>query len=1205
MSFIHLHVHSHYSLLDGLGRPKQIVSRAKEMGANAVALTDHGSMYGAIEFYKEAKEAGIKPIVGCEMYVAPRGLEDKISKLDSSPYHLILLAKNAEGYQNLMKITSLGHLKGFYYKPRIDKENLKKYSKGLIATSACIAGEIARHLLSDDLTSAEKALKEYKDIFGEDFYIELQDHPEIREQAIANERLIALAKKTNTPMIVACDAHYVHKADREAHDVLVCVQTGRTVDDPSRMIYNGDFSMRDGDELAKVFKDVPEAIENTQKIADMCDLEIPFEENLLPIFEIEGGKSPDQYLRELCLAGLENRYPKADADERKALNERLDYELSVISKMGFSSYFLIVSDYVKWAKEAGVMVGPGRGSAAGALVTYVTYITDVDPIRYGLLFERFLNPDRLEMPDIDLDFADHRRQEVLDYIVKRYGEQRVAGIITFGTMAARAAVRDVGRALGMAYGEVDAIAKVVPPPVQGRHIPLEKSVVDCAELKDFYQKDPRAKRLLDMAMKLEGTVRHAGQHASAFVISKDELVCYVPLQMAQKEGVKQVTQYSMYPVAELGLLKMDFLGLKNLTTIERALEIIEAVTGDKIDVYNLPLDDKKTFELLGKAETTGIFQLESSGMKRYIKELKPSSVDDVAVMVALYRPGPMQFIDSFIARKNGRESVEYPHEMTKSALEVTYGIPVYQEQVMQISKDMAGFTGAEADKLRKAMGKKIAALMAEMKVKFIKGSIKNGVSEQDSEKVFSMLQDFAAYGFNKSHAVCYAMIAYQTAYLKAHYPECFMAALLTSDLDDIERIAIEIEECERMGIKVLPPDVNESFVDFGVVKETGNIRYGLSAIKNIGEVPSRVIYRERKARGPYKSFEDFVDRLTKTDVEGAPQEPGRTALNKKVLESLAKSGAFDGMIERNKVLQGMEIITKRIQDTSKQIKSSQIGLFGEVLSGDIEVGKLDLPEVEEATQNQRLTWEKELLGIYLTEHPLKEIGEKLKDVTSCGLGELDLSMENKRLKLGGLITTVKKITTRSGSPMVFATLEDATGKAEALIFPRLLENTGELWQADKLILLDGKISTKDNEVKIIVESAQELDFENKKYSKATKIEKASKPSGSVVTVDHEEDEIVEIDLSQESEQESLEDLVKKNRQEKKVVFEFQGSIYVILKEKTTKDTLMKLKELFEKNTGDMPLVLAFSENGSAKFVKTKTKISFAKNLDEEIVSILS
>ena len=592
-------------------------------------------------------------------------------------------------------------------------------------------------------------------------------------------------------------------------------------------------------------------------------------------------------------------------------------------------------------------------------------------------------------------------------------------------------------------------------------------------------------------------------------------------------------------------------------------------------------------------------------MQRYIKELKPTTIDEVAVMVSIYRPGPMQFVAPYIARKWGREKVSYPHPLTENALKPTYGLPIYQEQVMQIAKDMAGFTGGEADKLRKAMGKKIAKLMAEMKKKFISGAQKKGVTEREATDVFSQLEDFAAYGFNKSHGVCYAVIAYQTAYLKANFPESFMAALLTSDLDDIERIAIEIGECDRMGIKVLPPDVNESFVDFGVVKDTGNIRFGLAAIKNIGEVPSRVIYRERKARGPYKSFEDFIDRLTKTDVEGAPQEQGRTILNKKVLEALAKSGAFDSMIERNRVLEGMEIIVKRVQDTTKQIKSSQIGLFGEVLSGDIEVGKLDLPEVPAATQSQRLSWEKELLGIYLTDHPLKEIGEQLKKVTSCGLGELGLSMENKRLHLGGLITSVKKITTRSGAPMAFVSLEDATGKAEALIFPKLLENTGDLWQSDKVVLIKGKISTKDNEIKVIADSAEELDFKNKKYSAAVKVRSDKPAEGDVVvTVDTEADEIVEIDLSDETEVETLEQICKKNRAQGTVFFQANEEAIVVLHEKTPKDVLLSLKEVFEANQGKLRVVLAFAQNGDIKFVKTKTRIAFSKKIEAEVLNII-
>jgi len=1222
INFVHLHVHSHYSLLDGLGTPEQIVLRAKEMGMDSVAITDHGSMYGAIEFYKAAKAAEIKPIVGCEMYVSPRSMTEKVSKLDSSPYHLILLAKNLEGYINLMKITSLGHLEGFYYKPRIDKEHLKKLSKGLIATSACIAGEIPRMLLGNDEESAKRVLGEYKEIFGDDFYLELQDHPEIREQGIANEKLIKLAKETNTPLTVACDAHYIRTSDHGAHDVLICVQTGKTVDDPNRMTYDGDFSLRDPKELAEAFKEVPEALENTQKIADMCNLEIPFEENLLPTFKIESDQTPDEYLREQCLKGLPERYPQATDEEKKGLMERLDYELGVIMKMGFSSYFLIVADYVRWSKENRIMVGPGRGSAAGALVTYLTYITDVDPIRYGLLFERFLNPDRLEMPDIDLDFADHRRAEVLGYITEKYGEEHVAGIVTFGTMAARAAVRDVGRALGMPYAEVDQISKVVPPPVQGRHIPLEKSVKDSPELREFYTKDPKAKRLLDMAMKLEGTVRHAGQHASAFVITEDPLVCYVPLQQGQKEGVSQVTQYSMYPVAELGLLKMDFLGLSNLTTVERALDIIEAVHGTKIDIFNLPVDDTKTFQLLGRGEGVGVFQFESSGMRRYIKELKPTSIDDVAVMVALYRPGPMQFIDTFIARKNGKEAITFPHEMTKKALEVTYGIPVYQEQVMQISKDMAGFTGGEADKLRKAMGKKIAKLMAEMKVKFIKGSIKSGVKEKDAEKVFSMLEDFAAYGFNKSHAVCYAMIAYQTAYLKAHHPECFMAALLTSDLDDIDRIAIEIDECERMGLKVLPPDINESFVDFGVVKETGNIRFGLAAIKGIGETPGRIITRERKKNGPFKSLEDFVDRMIKTEVSDQPS-PARSAsstadaggavshqdknqdetksqnqrsvLNKRILESLAKSGALDLFAERNQIISGMEIITKRIQESQKVKKTSQIGLFGEVLSADIELGKLELPEVEPVERVQKLAWEKEHLGIYISEHPLKEVGGMLRSVSSHKITDLTLTMEGRRVKIGGIITTLKKINTRSGQLMAFAGLEDLSGKTEVLVFPKILEETSELWIADKLVVVSGKISTKDGEIKILADKVEGFDPDNP-------------PAGggktTMVTVS-DADEIVEIDLSSEPEVTSTEAELREVYDKGEYVLEKNKEVYIILPAGTDKEKLLELKGIFERNAGERLVILAYKKDGHFEFKRTKVQVSASIEFSEELKKILT
>lgn len=1189
--FVFLHTHSHYSLLDGLGKPEEIVAKAKEYGCEAVALTDHGAMYGAIDFYKAAKEIGIKPIIGVEAYIAPRTLKDKVSKLDSNPYHLCLFAKDLDGYRNLMKLTSIAHLEGYYYKPRIDKKTLKKYSKGLVGSSACLVGEIPRLILSKDYEGAKRALQEYQDIFGkDDFYLEVQDHPDIKEQDIANKGIIKLANETKTPLIVACDSHYVNKEDREAHDVLVCVQTGKTVDDPKRMTYDGDFSLRDPQDLARVFKDIPEALTNTKKLADKCNLDIPFEENLLPQYKIPKGETPDSYLKKMCERGIKQRYPDVKGGELKKLNERLDYELGTISRMGFSSYFLIVADYTKWAKEQGIMVGPGRGSAAGALVAYLTYITDIDPIKYGLLFERFLNPDRLEMPDIDLDFADHRRSEVLNYVTKKYGHDKVAGIITFGTMAARAAVRDTGRALGMAYADVDAIAKVIPAPIQGRHIPLEKSVKDSPELKEIYESDPKAKRLLDMAMKLEGTVRHASQHASAFVISEKELPYYVPLQEAQKEGVDQITQYSMYPVAELGLLKMDFLGLSNLTIIERALEIIEAVHGDRIDIFNLPLDDKKTFELLGNGETTGVFQLESSGMKRYVKELKPTSVDDVAVMVALYRPGPLQFIDSFIKRRWGKEEIVYPHEMTKKALEPTYGIPVYQEQVMQVAKDMAGFTGGEADKLRKAMGKKIAKLMEEMKEKFLKGAQKNGVSEKDAKDVFAMLEDFAAYGFNKSHAVCYAMIAYQTAYLKARYPECFMAALMTSDLNDTDRIAIEIAESERMGIKVMPPDINESFVDFGVVKETGNIRFGLAAIKGIGEVPARVIVRERKKNGPYKSLEDFIDRVTTTDVEGSGE---RTILNKKILESLAKSGALDAMGERQAIVSGMDVITERIKETNKNKKSAQIGLFGEVISGEIELGELKLPKIEPASKSQRLRWEKELLGMYLSEHPLREIGASLRRVATHQIGQLNLEMEGKKIKICGILTSVKKINTRNGEPMLFAGIEDLSGKTEILVFPKLYKNNEEIWHSDSVLIVSGNVSTKEGEIKILADKVEKYD-----PNKVKEI-----PEETIVTVS-DEDEIVEIDLDEEPEAQTLSQIFEENYKKSKFTTEHEGVYYIILPKRVKKDNLIQIKQLLSDNLGDVPVELAYKQNGEYKTRKTSIKINPSTQLSKNISKIL-
>ncbi|MDD4995309.1 MAG: DNA polymerase III subunit alpha [Patescibacteria group bacterium] len=1060
MKFVHLHTHSHYSLLDGLGKIPALVSRAKELGMPALALTDHGAMYGAIEFYTTCRKEGIKPIIGVEAYVAPNRRFDKRPRIDDGAFHLVLLAETLEGYKNLLRLTSKAYLEGFYYRPRMDKEILREYSRGIIASTACLGGQIPRALMAERFEDAENLVTEYKSIFGADnFFLELQDHPELPEYEILNPRIMDLAKATGTPLIATKDIHYVYPDDRQAQDLLTCVQTGKTVNDTDRLnMANHDASMTSPEHMAEAFAHVPEAIENTVKIAERCNVEIPLGGNILPVFHVPTGESDNAYLRRLCEKGLGDRFPVAGPEIR----ERLEYELSTIERMGFASYFLIVSDFVNWAKDRGIMVGPGRGSAAGSIVSYVLKITDIDPLRYGLLFERFLNPDRISMPDIDLDFADDRRGEVIEYVVKKYGSDNVAGIITFGTMASRAAVRDVGRVLGWPYGEVDRIAKLIPPPIQGKHIPLVKSVKENPELRAVYEGDARVKELLDLSMKLEGTVRHASQHACGIVISDKPLTEYVPLQAVPDGDIDRVTQYSLHPIEDIGLLKMDFLGLANLTIIQNALDIIGAVYHEKIDIEKIPLDDKKAFELLGRGETTGVFQLESDGMKRYIKELKPTEMEDIIAMVALYRPGPMQWIDSFIRRKHGKERIEYEHPLMENALKNTYGIPVYQEQVMQVSKDMAGFTGGEADTLRKAMGKKIAALMKEMKDKFIKGAVKQGVARDKADKVFTRLEDFAAYGFNKSHATCYAMIAYRTAFLKARYPNCFMAALMNSDSQNIDRITIEVDECRKMGLEVLPPDVNESFGKFAIVPNTNKIRWGLSAIKNLGEDIVKTIVHERKANGNFRDLEDFISRINTKNF------------NKKSLESLIRSGALDLFGERNQLLQNIEILLEFHRGIQKEIESGQSSLF----AGSPEVGRsrLTLRPVPAAPKRERLQWERELLGLYVTEHPFRELEEALGDAITR-LSELAHRREGF-VKIGGVLTTMKKILTRKNETMLFARIEDTSGDIELIIFPNTYRDFSAVWQADNTIIVSGKISDKDGEPKVIVNSACSADKEN-------------------------------------------------------------------------------------------------------------------------------
>lgn len=1053
-----------YSLYDAIGAPDDLVARAKELGYDAIALTDHSALYGAIEFYEAAHKAGIKPIIGIDAYLAPNKHTDKRAGIDNRTSRLVLLAETNEGYQNLLNLVSTSFLEGFYYKPRLDKDLLRAHGKGLIALSGGLKGEIPQALQSHDMERAAKLVTEYKEIFGADnFFLEAVWHPESPTQNEVNELMFELAKATNTPVVAAKNVHYLNESDREAQDVLVCIHDGKTVDDQQRASMAGiDLSLTPIDAMVEAFNDHPEAIENTRKIADRCEVKFDLGKNHLPEFDVPEGETTMTQLRKLCEVGVLERY--TDPEKQHEAKERLDFELATIERMGFAAYFLIVADYINWAKDHGVIVGPGRGSAAGSIVAYSLRITNLDPLRYGLLFERFLNPDRISMPDIDTDFDDVKRKDVIQYVMEKYGHNRVAGIITFGTMAARAAVRDVGRALGMSYADVDRIAKVIPPPVQGRHIPLEKSKEEAPELRALYDTDPRVRRLIDLAIKLEGTTRHASQHACGIVISPKALVEYAPLQKAQGGDVEQVVQYSLHSAEVMGLLKMDFLGLSNLSVIRDCLEIAKAVHGASIDMETLPLDDKKTFELLGAGTTTGVFQLESDGMKKYIRELRPTVIEDIIAMVALYRPGPMQFIESFIDRKHGREKISYFHPLTESALSNTYGIPIYQEQVMQVAKDMAGFTGGEADTLRKAMGKKIAKLMAEMRVKFIDGSVKNGVPKDKAEAIFTQFEEFAAYGFNKSHAACYALIAYQTAYLKAHFPDAFMAALMNSDISNLDRITIEVEECRDIGLEVLPPDINESFRGFSVVKGTNTIRFGLLAIKGIGEDVVETIYRERKANGPYKNLEDFVTRVTGKHI------------NRRSLESLIKSGALDRFGDRNQLYFNIESILDYQKRITQEANSGQFNLFA-MSTTTLAQPKLTLKPAPPAATRDILAWEKELLGLYISAHPFKDYADRLQGMVTA-VKDLGSKTKEKSVRTAGFITQAKKILTKNGEPMVFTKLEDIGGDIEAVIFPRVYKEKPELWEADKAVVLSGRVQDKDGEPKFLVETGYELTPDN-------------------------------------------------------------------------------------------------------------------------------
>ncbi len=1046
-------MHSHYSLLDGLPKIDELVNYAKELDMDSVALTDHGVLYGAVEFFKKAKEKGIKPIIGCEMYTALERMDQKRPNIDAQRYHLILLVKNEEGYKNLVQLITKAHLEGFYYKPRIDDELLAKHSAGLIGLSACLQGKIPRLILANKIEEAKKQALKYQEIFGKgNFYLELQRHPHIPEQDKVNKILINLSKELNIPLVATNDSHYLKPEDAEVQDILMLINTGADPNDPERLTMKGeDFSFKKPEEMIESFKDTPEAIENTQKIAGLCNFQFELGKTKLPVFQVPNNKTADDYLKELCCQGLKTRFGE---NPQKEAVERLNYELLVIKQTGFASYFLIVQDFVNWAKSNRIVVGPGRGSVGGSLVAYLTNITNVDPLKNNLLFERFLNPERISMPDIDLDFTDRRRDEVINYVADKYGKDHVAQIITFGTMASRAVIRDVGRALAIPYGYCDRIAKMIPFGMS-----LEETLNGVREFKELYESDSQAKRLIDLAKNLEGVARHASTHACGIVISAAPLTDYVPLQHPTQDDESIVTQYEMHAIEDLGLLKMDLLGLKNLTIIEDCLARIYEVHKKSIKIDDIPLDDEKTYKLFREANTVGVFQLESSGIQAYLKQLKPTIFEDIVAMVALYRPGPMRFIPDFIKGKHGNKKIEYLHPRLEPILKTTYNICVYQEQLMQIAQQLAGFSLAEADVLRKAVGKKIKELLHAQKEKFISGCIKNGIDKKIGQELWQWILPFAEYGFNKSHSVAYATIACQTAYLKAQYPVEFMAALLTSEKADVERIAVLIKECKKIGVPVLPPDLNESFRNFSVVPNENKIRFGLLAIKNVGENVVEAIITERKEGGPFKSIHDFISRIQfKT-------------LNKKSMESLIKAGVFDKLEERNKLLYNIEEILEANREIKQNMNNGQKSLFANCSS--FNHAGLRLKTAQSISLTDQLNWEKELLGLYVSSHPLESYKAVLNGKT-FPLSSLTEDMVGKLVKIGGIISTIKRIVTRTGKPMLFLSLEDLTNKVEVVIFPTVIEKNPTALQENKIVFIKGKVDNRDGEIKILADEIEEI-----------------------------------------------------------------------------------------------------------------------------------
>ncbi|SHI18467.1 DNA polymerase III subunit alpha [Sporanaerobacter acetigenes] len=1091
--FTHLHVHTEYSLLDGANRIGKLLDKAVELDMDSIAITDHGAMFGVIDFYKEAKKRGIKPILGCEVYISKGRYTDKDPK-EKSPYHLVLLAENNKGYSNLMKIVSEGYVNGFYYKPRVDHEVLKKYSEGLIATSACLGGEVQNKILNGDFEGAKKTALIYRNIFGENnFFLELQDHG-IREQKLVNEELIKLSKETSIPLIATNDVHYLTREDAKVHDVLLCIQTGKTVDEEDRMKFPTDeFYLKSYEEMSELFKGVEEAIDNTVLIGERCNVNIDFGTLHLPKYEVPDGYTNVEYLEKLCIEGLNKRYDKI-TDE---IMDRFNFEFNTIVTMGYTDYFLIVWDFIKFSKDNGIMVGPGRGSAAGSIVSYALGIIDIDPLKYGLIFERFLNPERVTMPDIDVDFCYERREEVIEYVVKKYGEDRVAQIVTFGTMAARGAIRDVGRAINMPYGEVDFIAKQIPMELG---MTIEKALEVNKNLNTMYHEKEEVEELIDLAMAVEGLPRHTSTHAAGVVISKDPIREYVPLS---RNNDSITTQFTMTELEELGLLKMDFLGLRTLTVIRDAVNLIEENHGVKIDFSNFTYDDENVYKMFSNAETLGVFQFESAGMRQFLKELKPTGFENIVAANSLFRPGPMNQIPKYIESKNDPSKIKYLHSKLEPILKVTYGCIVYQEQVMQIVRDIGGFSMGRADLVRRAMSKKKMDVMEEERKNFIygkigedgeieiAGAIRNGVDEVSANKIYDEMIDFAKYAFNKSHSAAYAMVAYRTAWLKYYYPVEFMAALISSVMGNTNSVSLYIQECKRLKIDILPPDINESYGKFTV--SNGKIRFGLRAVKNVGEGLIKAIVKARED-GPFRSFTEFCQRVEEVDFQ---------AINKRAIESLIKCGATESLgANRAQALAVFEKIIDSVHEDKKRNIEGQCSLF-ESMSGEIEED--NLPKLSEFPQKNLLTMEKEMLGIYISGHPLAPYESELKKISTVTTAELfqieeDINGElvntelqdGEKVILGGIINNKKNKITKNNNMMAFITLEDLYGAIEVIVFPKIYDRYLKYLDEDNIVVVEGRISlNEEDEPKIICESIVPLN----KYKKEKLYIKLEKDDG--------------------------------------------------------------------------------------------------------------